>query len=200
MKTRIAQLIARLIAYVFGAAAAAMGLDALSASPEAQEIILTIATALVSLGGLVADLLLHKAETGSVLAPPGQPKSPSNAPGGNTTRLRCVAWPLLAFLALALMACASTPTERWYAARASLNAANKVFIVAAPSLDDDQKIAAGQSLGAVSAALARAKVYLPDGGPVFDTALDMVEGALTYVAADVPGVGEAIAALPPPTP
>lgn len=83
---------------------------------------------------------------------------------------------------LALIGCAATPEDRWYQQREALTTANEIYLASVPLMDDAQVVHHGELLQAARSSLEEAKTHLPEGGPAFDTALNVVEAILIRLA------------------
>ena len=87
---------------------------------------------------------------------------------------------LFAFTAIA--GCAATPEDRWYQQREALNTANQVYLANTPLMSDEQVIYHGELLQAARSSLDQAHQHLPEGGPAFDSILNIVEAILIRLA------------------
>lgn len=108
MKSRITQLIARVIGAAALFVAARLGL-----SEDQQATVLQfsaeLAAWIVALGAFAFDLFIHRLETGAVTAPAGTPANTKNS-----ATLNSWAWPALLIVALLLGGCAKSAKSRYY--------------------------------------------------------------------------------------
>lgn len=158
MKARLIQLFARYIGVALASVATWIGVEV---DPEqTQQLAVAAATAIAAVIAFVADLLIHRASTGSIITP-----ITKSAP--------------LVLLVLMLSACA-TPTERWVAQREAVTTAQTILpqlvaqrVIAEDDLDDlVPLIWTARDLVNVSYA------YLPQGGPAFETNLTTAADSL----------------------
>lgn len=78
--------------------------------------------------------------------------------------------------------CAATPEDRWFQQREALTAANRIYLANLSGMSSDEIVRRGELLQAARASLDEARTRLPEGGPAFDTALDVVESILVRLA------------------
>lgn len=96
--------------------------------------------------------------------------------------MRCLLAIVILLTLAAVAGCAATPEDRWYQQREALNTANQVYLSNVPLMSDEQVVYHGELLQAARASLEQAKQHLPEGGPAFDTTLDVVESILIRLA------------------
>ncbi len=79
--------------------------------------------------------------------------------------------------------CATTPQDRWFQLRESLNTANSIYLAHVPKMSDEQIVHYGELLQTARAQLEQARAQLPEGGASFDATLDLIESILVRVIA-----------------
>ena len=91
---------------------------------------------------------------------------------------------LVILLAMATAAgCAASPQDRWFQQREALTSASRIYLAHTQIMSDEQVVHYGQLLQTARARLDEAKIHLPQGGSVFDSAMDVVESILARIAA-----------------
>ena len=103
---------------------------------------------------------------------------------------------ILMFALLAVAGCAATPEDRWFQQREALNTANRIYLAHVPVLPDEEIVRYGELLQTARQQLDIAQAQLPEGGPGFDAAMDLVETLLIHIIAldnpsDTPRNGDA---------
>lgn len=132
MKTRITQLIARIIGMVALFFAAKLGLDD-EQKATALQYAGELAVWLVAIGAFLVDLLIHKLETGSIAAPAGTKSAPTKFNGTPLILLACL---LLVSIAAG---CRAAPSERFLISQHAVNArafAQKVEPITTPTAQE----------------------------------------------------------------
>ena len=112
------------------------------------------------------------------------------------TSTRALTQLIVVLIVLVTAGCATTPEDRWYQQRESLNTANRIYLAHVPTMNDEQIVHYGELLQTARAHLDAAKAQLPEGGSSFDATLDLIESILVRIfaldASDTPAI--------PPTP
>lgn len=179
LTARITQLLARLIGMALAAVAAWLGAEQAETAQSIADLAGALAAALVAIGALLVDLLIHRAETGSLLARAGERVARRSSHG---TRLPAVLLPLALAGALVTTAggCAQTPEQRWYQAQDTLSTARKVILAQheAGNIDDAQLVALDRVEQAARSALNEAVHHLGEADTEADFWLDLAEQAL----------------------
>ena len=174
MKTRVTQLFARYVGVAMMALAGWLGAGEDQAESIA-EMAGTVAAGVIGFGGILIDLLIHKAETGGVMARPGDVKN-GNRLDSPTSRVLTLF--LLPAVLIGASGCSATPKDAWLTQRDALTTANRVYIAASPMMSAEQRVEYGELLQAARMSLEKAQAKLPDGGLEFEAYLDVVESIL----------------------
>jgi len=84
------------------------------------------------------------------------------------------------------VAVGGNPEARWYQARATLNAASRVFTAVSSRLSDEQIVRIGADMETARGILEATKLSLPEGGLSFDQQLLFLETILLRIESEQP--------------